>query len=47
LRITDRDVDRPVAFLRSLTSPPAGEQLDEAMPESVPSGMLEDGREAP
>lgn len=47
LRITDRDVDRLVAFLRSLTSPTAGEQLDEAMPESVPSGMLEDGREAP
>ncbi|MFB6374365.1 MAG: hypothetical protein ABEN55_14890, partial [Bradymonadaceae bacterium] len=44
LRITDRNVDRLVAFLKSMSSPEATNNLEETAPDSVPSGLLEDGR---
>ena len=43
LKITDRDVDRLVAFLKSMTSPSALTVLKNDLPKSVPSGLLEDG----
>ena len=43
LRVTETDVDRLVAFLKSMTSPQAKLQLGRTVPVSVPSGLLEDG----
>ncbi len=44
--VSDEEVDELIAFLRSMTSPTAREKLEEETPESVPSGLLEDGRES-
>jgi cytochrome c peroxidase len=43
LKLSDRDVDHLVAFLKAMTSPKAENNLENTIPSSVPSGLLEDG----